>query len=343
MENQGGVMKKSITVSVVIITIVASIYVFNQQKKPQNIVESHIEKNSENLSKEQADLRGDDQSTTIILSTNNRVTEGRQEDPKSVHIDKRGINRLDFSAEKYRTEILDDIWLISASDIEDLQRNSDAGDSDDAYSLYLYYMDCYGLARSEQVFNETINSVNEGIQFAEMEEDLDSLNYFAKLHDYVIKKYEECDSEKYDYQYLSYEALKKAATYGHVLAQIDFSSLGRALITQNQMLIKYPNLVDDYKFNARNFLQLAAKSGHPEAFLKIAIEYDNGLIFYKNHFKSYAYVHAYKQAAERTSIIIPGGMDELIMENAEKFLSLREQKKSREDGYDIYDEVYKDK
>jgi len=338
-------MKTSIIYSLAALFACITVIYLLQTQGNREIVESKAEGKQEDKIDVVPDLAlsGDKKSSNHFLRPIDDQPIASQSpdynDP-ALHFDKNGVNRLEFTAHAYRTNLTDELWSINPSDLDALKIDAKRGDPDSAYMLFMYYMDCYGMASSERTYKDTLKGINVGIKDAASSGDFEQEAYLIELHEHTLKLYHECNPSRQDYQLSAYKELKRAAENGHVLAQIDFSSIGKSLITHNDQSIINPNLIHEFKAKAMDFLRLASLSGHPEALLKVAREYDAGAIVDTDPFLAYAYVIAYEEAAKRTQNHAKGGMDTLIKANSETLLTIRERKDARIYGFKIFDEVF---
>ena len=95
---------------------------------------------------------------------------------------------------------------------------------------------------------------------------------------------------------LSREEIFKAITYaaenGSVKAQLDYSVYAFRIFEDEKYALD-TDLIREYKENTVRFLEAAASSGHPEAYVQLSDIYQYGAIAPKDPVMSYAYAEAY--------------------------------------------------
>ncbi|MFL9585204.1 hypothetical protein [Stenotrophomonas sp. AB1(2024)] len=179
-----------------------------------------------------------------------------------------------------------------------------AGDASASYGIYLKIRDCASMMRR---FDERgAAAVDSGT-------------------------YESCrnlSAESYD---AAASWLDRAATHGHLGAQLLYVADPEATLGTPADMLRYPDAIKSYKEKSMTYLKNASVDGNVDALIRLADAYRLGVLTEKGHTLAYAYY----QAVER---IEPRFVSREKMEAIEKQLSQQEVKFSRTKGMRIYDE-----
>lgn len=107
------------------------------------------------------------------------------------------------------------------------------------------------------------------------------------------------DCSALDSKVSAYDLAKFAAERGNLQAQLNFPGIASSVFNEEKNALD-PKLIAQYKSDSMRFLNMAAATGSPEAYGRLAENYQVGLFSEKDKVKGYAYAYAKSQLSPMT-------------------------------------------
>lgn len=97
-----------------------------------------------------------------------------------------------------------------------------------------------------------------------------------------------------DNKHTAYDLAKFAAERGNLQAQLDFPAIAASVFNEERNALD-PVLIAQFKSDSLKYLNMAAATGNPDAYGRLAENYRTGLFSQKDSIKAYAYAYAKNQ------------------------------------------------
>jgi len=217
-------------------------------------------------------------------------------------------------------------------------------DADTAFRIYLYLVRCSREPRTRRQAEEQLRQYAENaentqrmLEMAQSKDDLFSDRLQSQLEGYdrrtqqLFLGYQMCKKlpPDLDFQLEPFIWLTKAARLGHDIAEIDYYEMGLASIMNYDgytwappLILKHPELLEEYKATARLALAQAMNKGHPEAYMTMSYALLQGVIYPKDLVMSLAYMRVAEQKAAHHQIAL--AMYPSLMNTIEQNMTPRE-------------------
>ena len=247
-------------------------------------------------------------------------------------MDSEGRDWMRMNAESLRNHIVDEWHQLRRGDLNPLEQRVSEGDAEAAYLLFLYHLDCWTLPLSENEMQEVVSQVESMIQ-----DEPGSAVRHERFLDHLIDMHEDCPSDPIQSRLRSVHWMKKSADLGHLIAAIDFASISMAALREPQIAIKHPQLIAQFKADAVDLLNRAAKTGHPEALHRMAWLFSDGVLVERDPIKALAWGQASLKAYNRLGYQHLGGWTEQMVAELEAELSLKQRNQARRWSAQIMD------
>jgi hypothetical protein len=187
-----------------------------------------------------------------------------------------------------------------------LERGDPKAVGEIAYRIYLYYRFCIRSPHPNQA-DKWLDDLAERTSDASTEE----LERAFKHAEDMTQRVDKClqTSSNTDRDFEAFKWLGEAAGSGHEIAQIEYYQAGKELLCSplsgnSCLLLRRPELIEEFKVTANRTMFEALERGHPEAYLAMSEALLDDVVFVKNPVAALAYVKAAKFVTSENRIIM---------------------------------------